>query len=47
MQKSLEEKHAASGRGIPLFIGVTEALFWGTSREEGREEVGHRDQLAA
>ena len=41
MQKSLEEKQVASGRGIPLFIGVIEAcLFGGTSREEGREEVG-------
>lgn len=42
MQKSLEEKQVASGRGIPLFIGVTEALFWGTSRGEGREEGGSR-----
>ena len=41
MQKSLEEKQVASGRGIPLFIGVIEAcLFEGTSREKGREEVG-------
>ena len=41
MQKSLEEKQVASGRGIPLFIGVIEAcLFGGTSREKGREEVG-------